>query len=86
MNWLRLIYFVEHRGERRCFAAPGGARDKDDPSSFLDDFVKDPWQSEHLKGWDFGLQLSHHDRLLAALFENIHAKPGKIFERVTAVA
>jgi hypothetical protein len=43
VNWFRVIYFVEHGGERGGFATASAAGDEDNAGPFLDDFAKNRW-------------------------------------------
>ena len=86
MDLLRLIYFIEHRGERRGLAAAGGAGDEYNPAFFLRHFSKDGRQSQAFQRRDFRLQFPHHDRLPSILLENVDSKSREICQRVTAIA
>ena len=86
MDRLRLIDFVQERGQRRGFSASRGASQNDEARFFLRDLGKDGGQAQILKGRNNCLQLAHHDRKVALLPEDIHAKPRLLAERVAAIA
>ena len=86
VNWFGVIYFVEHGGQRGRFATAGTTGNKDNAGPFLDDFAKDRWQAKLLDSGNLRLQTPQDQGMAALLLEDVDAKSGQIFKRITAIA
>src|SRR5436190_10101568 len=85
MNLLGRVKLIQHGGERRRLSAAGGACHKNDAIFLFDHFLEDWRQSELVKRGNFGLELAHHDGLLAILLKNVDSKPSELGEEIAAI-
>src|SRR5436190_2254466 len=85
MNLLRQVKLVQHCGERRRLSAAGGAGHENNAIFLFDHFLENWRQRELFKRGNFGLELAHHDGLLAILLENVDSKPSELGQEVAAI-
>src|SRR5579862_3903482 len=83
---LVLVDLVEDGRERGRLAAAGRARKEDKPVLLAADLLEDVRQPEGGERRYLRLQLSHDDREIAALFEDVDAETGALAEGVAAIA
>src|SRR5438105_3785963 len=85
MNPLRRVELIQHGGERGRLAAAGGACHENDAIFLFYHFLENWRQLELFKRGNFGLELAHHDGLLAILLKNVDSKPSELGEEIAAI-
>ena len=86
VDFVLLVDLVEHRRQRRRLAAARRPGHEDQPRFFLDHLAKNLRQPERVERRNLRAQLPHHDRVIAVVLENVHAKPREVRHRVARVA
>lgn len=86
VDGLGFVDLVEEGGQGRGFAGSGGPGHEDEAGLLLRHVVEGVRELEVAEGWDLGVEFAEHDRVVAALGEDVDAETGLAGQRVGGVA